>query len=568
LIKFKNVESFTRLAPRASTAVTAALILGLTACGGVAQDAPAGNGAQGVAVTVAPPTVQVAPTGQVSFAASVSGTVDLGVAWSVLESAGGAVDASGHYTAPSTAGTYHVVVRATADATVSASAVVTVTAAPVVGVSVAPQAVSVPAGGTATFTASVTGSSNTAVTWSVQEASGCGSITQGGVYTAPGSAATCHAVATSKADATRSARAAITVTAATPPPPPPTASGLRVSGNKILNAAGQAVRLLGANYSQAEYACMLDGVTFYAAPNQALVDTWKKWGFTAIRIPLDENCWLGTNGLPIGGLTAAKYQSDIKAFVDLLTANGIASIVDLHRSWPGTGTPGNQQTCMPDADHSPAFWTSVANTFKGNGSVLFDLFNEPCAPSWSCWANGGNCGEDNQGTITYAAVGMKSLLATVRATGATNIVVIGGNQYAHDLSGWVANKPTDTLTPPQIMAAQHMYGDECGTNNACLTPSSQYGDIAAISASYPVIMGEFGGSYGAGPDENQGCGLAIPTAIMTFLNGLGQSYTAWNWNWNGISGNCNNGDFPLTLNGNAGNPSPFGTALQNGIAGK
>jgi len=445
---------------------------------------------------------------------------------------------------------------------------------PNVIVSVIPATVQVPPRSQQAFSATVVGATGLAVTWSVAEAAG-GTVDTAGRYTAPATSGTYHVVARLAATPAVSATAVVTVDPAaapppppTPPPPPPATSGLRVSGNKILNDAGQAVRLLGANYSQAEYACMLDGVTFYAAPNQALVDTWKKWGFTAIRIPLDENCWLGTNGLPIGGLTAAKYQSDIKAFVDLLTTNGIASIVDLHRSWPGTGTPGNQQTCMPDADHSPAFWTSVANTFKGNGSVLFDLFNEPCAPSWSCWANGGNCGEDNQGTITYAAVGMKSLLATVRATGATNIVVIGGNQYAHDLSRWVANKPTDTLTPPQIMAAQHMYGDECGTNNACLTPSSQYGDIAAISASYPVIMGEFGGSYGAGSNENLGCGTAIPVAIMSFLNGLGQHYTAWNWNWNGINGDCNNGDFPLTLNGNAGAPTPWGTALQAGIAGK
>ena len=548
-------------------AVGALLLVGVTACGGAATDTPAGANGQGVTVSVNPAAAQVVPRGPASFTATVEGTVELSVTWSVLESVGGIVDAAGHYTAPAAAGTYHVVVRSVADPSVTATAVVTVApASSVVTVVVAPQATTVPAGGSATFSATVTGSSNSSVTWSVLESSGCGSVTQGGVYTASASAATCHVVATSKADATRSATSAVTVSVA--PPPPPSTSGLRVSGNKILNDAGQTVRLLGANYSQAEYACMLDGVSFYAVPNQALVDTWKKWGFTAIRIPVDENCWLGTNGLPIGGLTAAKYQSDIKAFVTLLTSNGIAAIVDLHRSWPGNGTPGNQQTCMPDADHSEAFWTSAANTFKGNGSVLFDLFNEPCAPSWSCWANGGNCGADNQGTISYVAVGMKQLLAAVRATGATNIVIIGGNQYAHDLSGWVANKPSDSLNPPQIMAAQHMYGDECGTNNACLTSSSQYGNIAAIAASYPVIMGEFGGSYGGGSDENQGCGLAIPAAIMSFLNGLGQSYTAWNWNWNGISGNCNNGDFPLTLNGNAGTPTPFGTALQNGIAGR
>jgi hypothetical protein len=52
------------------------------------------------------------------------------------------------------------------------------------------------------------------VAWSLQEASGCGSVTQAGLYTAPGAAATCHVVATSLADGTRSAVATVTVTKA------------------------------------------------------------------------------------------------------------------------------------------------------------------------------------------------------------------------------------------------------------------------------------------------------------------------------------------------------------------
>ena len=32
---------------------------------------------------------------------------------------------------------------------------------------------------------------------------------------------------------------------------------------------------------------------------------------------------------------------------------------------------------MPDAQYAPTFWTGVANAFKGNNAVVFDLFNEP-----------------------------------------------------------------------------------------------------------------------------------------------------------------------------------------------
>ena len=66
--------------------------------------------------------------------------------------------------------------------------------------------------GTTTFTASVVGPSNTAVNWSVQEGASGGTITSGGLYTAPATHGTYHVVATSAADATRTATATLTVT--------------------------------------------------------------------------------------------------------------------------------------------------------------------------------------------------------------------------------------------------------------------------------------------------------------------------------------------------------------------
>lgn len=64
---------------------------------------------------------------------------------------------------------------------------------------------------TCQFTATVTGTSNTAVTWSVQESNG-GTVTAG-LYQAPGIPGTYHVVATSVADPTKSATAAVSVSA-------------------------------------------------------------------------------------------------------------------------------------------------------------------------------------------------------------------------------------------------------------------------------------------------------------------------------------------------------------------
>lgn len=80
-----------------------------------------------------------------------------------------------------------------------------------VRVSVSPPTTTVGYGGTARFSATVSGAEDQAVSWSMQESSGCGSIEPSGVYTAPGSDATCHVVAESNVDRTKTAVATVTV---------------------------------------------------------------------------------------------------------------------------------------------------------------------------------------------------------------------------------------------------------------------------------------------------------------------------------------------------------------------
>jgi trimeric autotransporter adhesin len=80
-----------------------------------------------------------------------------------------------------------------------------------VKVMVTPETATIKAGATQSFTASVTGTSKTGVTWSVDESNG-GSVSATGVYTAPATAGTYHVRATSVDDKKKSAAATITVT--------------------------------------------------------------------------------------------------------------------------------------------------------------------------------------------------------------------------------------------------------------------------------------------------------------------------------------------------------------------
>jgi len=184
-----------------------ALIIGawlclLAGCGGGAG--------QSVAITISPTTASVAPAATQAFTAAVTHTGNTAVTWSVFEgAAGGSVTNAGVYTAPAAAGTYHVVATSQADPGKKALATVTVTLA--VGVTIAPTTATLASGQNRTFTAAVTNSANTAVTWSVQEGAGGGAITIAGVYTAPAIAGTYHVVATSQADTTKTAVATVTV---------------------------------------------------------------------------------------------------------------------------------------------------------------------------------------------------------------------------------------------------------------------------------------------------------------------------------------------------------------------
>jgi len=91
----------------------------------------------------------------------------------------------------------------------------TVSPPPVVAVAVTPGSATVSVGASQQFTANVTGTSNTAVTWAVQEANG-GTIDSAGTYTAPMKAGSFHVVATSQADASKSSSVGVAVTAPAP----------------------------------------------------------------------------------------------------------------------------------------------------------------------------------------------------------------------------------------------------------------------------------------------------------------------------------------------------------------
>ena len=251
-ITISGPQSAVYTAP-ASLPATNPVTIHATASGvtsGAAVESAIATVTSNVSVNVAPPSATVATGQRASFGAIVTNTSDTSVTWSVNGIANGNVavgqvceagtnpcvappgPASGaiDYLAPAVVPSPNpVTLIATSHADPSrtgASSITVAVSTGLVSVTVSPGYAFVAASGgapsTQQFFASVSGSTNTSVAWSVQSAvlgqgcagAACGSVNASGVYTAPAAAPSPNAIAviaTSSADPTKSASATVAV---------------------------------------------------------------------------------------------------------------------------------------------------------------------------------------------------------------------------------------------------------------------------------------------------------------------------------------------------------------------
>src|SRR5205809_4100614 len=123
------------------------------------------------------------------------------------------------------------------------------------------------------------------------------------------------------------------------PPISAQAAGLsvRIVGNHFVDGSGRTVRILGVNRSGSEYACMANWAIFDGPSDTASIGAMASWNIDAVRVPLNEDCWLGINGAP-AALSGANYRNAIAGYVSRLHDAGMYAIVDLHWNEPGTLT--------------------------------------------------------------------------------------------------------------------------------------------------------------------------------------------------------------------------------------
>jgi hypothetical protein len=193
------------------------------------------------------------------------------------------------------------------------------------------------------------------------------------------------------------------------------------------------------------------------------------------------------------------------------------------QSWDGGGP-----WSMPDSD-SIKFWQQVAPLFSKYSNVLFEVFNEPHPPgflspaAWSCWAKGctltgdasysSDCSCMKTLPQPYQGVSMQALINAVRATGANNLILVGGIDWAYDLSQ--IGNPAYALSGSNLVYDTHpyaSYGEKA--------PSTWNASFGNVSASYPVISAE-NGEYD--------CGSSYMSQLLPYLDAHQMGWTAWAW---------------------------------------
>ena len=331
------------------------------------------------------------------------------------------------------------------------------------------------------------------------------------------------------------------------PRPPGGLPALSVSGNHLVQAGRQgAFNFHGVNRDTLEWGennwggCGGDGHF-----TDRDYDNMAAWGANTVRIPLSQANWLGRR------CASADYARMVDEAVAKANARGMYAILDLHWSDAGGAAPCDGPSCrsgqqpMPDAD-SVRFWEGVAARYANKPGVVFNLYNEPYvwwkpftynAPdeaSWRCWQNGGctvyaseqtspmeidpATGARRAKPLAYTAVGMQDLYDAVRRHAPENVVLVGGLDWAYDLSGigrGYGIRGSNIVYDTHVYTQWHNTTDDWDKHFGYLTKT------------HPVSATEFG---------SIDCSADVTRRLMDYFDApMGDrsrrmSWTIWSWN--------------------------------------
>jgi hypothetical protein len=277
----------------------------------------------------------------------------------------------------------------------------------------------------------------------------------------------------------------------------PAAPSITVRGTRLLGPGGGAFMPRGVNFPAYNGPRSVDGrLQVQPAP----IEHFYRWGASIVRLALNQEHWLADCPTEYGD-EFTSYRGAITRAVNDITGRGLAVVLVLTVTERGKATgcaPAGVPFLKEMADtRSVPFWRSVAETFRGNGLVIFDLFNEPNNISESVWRDGGRATDDHSNR-TYEAVGMQTLLSTVRAAGATNAVTVSGLAWAFNPTVLV-ERPLDGAG---FAAGIHIYCPKCGPASPRL-PGGLDTNVAPLRGRHALVVTEGGWEGSDDPRYNR-----------------------------------------------------------------
>jgi hypothetical protein len=273
---------------------------------------------------------------------------------------------------------------------------------------------------------------------------------------------------------------------------------VHVDGNRFVNESGETVVFRGVSIADP------DKVETDGQWSPALFEELTDWGANVVRLPVHPRAWRARG--------EAGYLELLDEAVEWAGAAGLYVVIDWH-------SIGNLRTEVfqhpmyeTSMGETARFWRTVSARYAGNPTVAFyELFNEPT--DW----------RGTFGRLSWAEhrETMESLIQLVRANDPGTIPLVGGLDWAYDLSG----VRSDPVRAEGIAYVAHPYPQK---RERPWEPKWEE-TWGFVADTYPLFATELGFMSADGPgahvpvisDETYG------RAIVDFFEERGISWAPW-----------------------------------------
>ena len=235
-----------------------------------------------------------------------------------------------------------------------------------------------------------------------------------------------------------------------------------------------------------------------------MIELVQNWHANVIRVPIMPDLWQ---------LYPLYFENILDPIVDLGNRYGVYILVDWHaagnpitgetvypawsNSYPNDGNPFN-----PNITLATRFWSSVAERYKNDPWVIYDIFNEPFRITWTDWRPVA-----------------QQLVDVVQSHNSRALVLVPGVSWAYDLS----HVKQDPVQRQNIVYDTHPYPG--GT--VWFGPWDSY--FGYLTNYYPVFASEWGFEPGASDQNLDGTVQSYGQPIVAYMAQKSMSWTAFCW---------------------------------------